>query len=126
METTLTESGTYSQKIEGTKNKTVEIECEYGPHRATATYTWMGIFQSMPAPINADYVVVKDENDPSKNVEYFLVEKGKTRELELTWGSQVPHSLRSHPSSTDNIEILPKEKGGADNQEVICAIKKLL
>ena len=113
VETTLTKNGTYSQSVTGIYNKTVEVECEYGPHRASATFTWMDFLSNMPAPINADYVIVNDAEDPSKNTEYFIVEKGKERELELTWGSLAPHKIKKHPESTTAISITTI--GGDDN-----------
>ena len=107
--------GSYSYNVTGIYNKTVEIECEYGPHRASATFTWMGFLSNMPAPINADYVIVNDAGDPSKNTEYFIVEKGKERELELTWGCAFPYSIRKYPESIAAISITPT--GGKDTPD---------
>ena len=107
--------GSYSYNVTGIKDTTVEVECQYGPHRASATFTWMGFLSNMPAPINADYVIVNDAGDPSKNTEYFIVEKGKERELELTWGCAFPYSIRKYPESIAAISITPT--GGKDTPD---------
>lgn len=100
----ITDEGAATQQIDGVDDTTVTVICNYGPFTATATLTWLWMIDDLAAPINADYII--PGNTAAKNTEYFIVEKGETRELELTWGCPISYDIRNTPSSTERVGII--------------------
>ncbi len=113
--TVKTEDGSAAQQIDGVDDTTVTVICKYGPFTATATLTWLWMLDDLAAPINADYII--SGTTAAQNTEYFILEKGETRELELTWGCPISYDIRKTPSGTEHIDI--QKHSGSDTTNIL-------
>ncbi len=104
--------GSAVETINGVVDETVMVTCTYGPFSETASYKWRRLLDTLTAPINADYI-----DDAGK--EYFIIEKGKSREVEFTWGSLASYSITTEPSGTvGGIEIGSNPGGSKEPNRV--------
>jgi len=96
------------QEVIAKSNDHVTVSCEYGPFTATATYTWLGYLEELTASINADCTI--------DDKEYFILDKGKTRNLEFSWGNSLHYNIRNEPAGTyDSVGLAAS--GGERNAE---------
>ncbi len=103
-ETVSSGKGSPEQQIDGEQGQSVLVTCTYGPFTERATFTWQSSLDKMASSINSDYFI--PAADAADNTEYFIIERGKTRELDFTWGCALRYNIRNEDTTLNSAKYI--------------------